>query len=120
MLACFDSEASSRRWLDVASRRNRQRTGDVIVAGGRNPRRAGAGTRQKTGAPNCPIEFRVVCLRPGDPAFGYTDGMVIIGQDCAEGVCMPALKRRENERIMIENLRKGKTILELPGLGGAE
>jgi hypothetical protein len=33
---------------------------------------------------------------------------------------MPALKRRENERIMIENLRKGKTILELPGPGGAE
>jgi 4-hydroxy-4-methyl-2-oxoglutarate aldolase len=85
---------------------------DIEVIGGR--------TKKETGALNCPIEFGGVCVRPGDLVFGDTDGMVIIGQDCAEGVRMPALKRRENERITVENLRKGKTILELPGLGGAD
>lgn len=80
----------------------------------------GACTKKETGTINRPIEFGGVCVRPGDLVFGDMDGLVIIGQDCADVVCMLALKRRENERIMIENLRKGKTTLELLGLGGAE
>jgi regulator of RNase E activity RraA len=72
---------------------------DIEAIGGR--------TKKETGVPSCPIELGGAFVRPG-------------ARDCAKVVYMRALKTRENEKIMIENLRKGKTTLELSGLGGAE
>jgi hypothetical protein len=77
-------------------------------------------TKKENGALNCPAEPGGECVPSGDPVFGSTAGLVTIGSDCTWGVCMPALKRRENQRIAIENLGKGRTIAELPGRGGAE
>jgi 4-hydroxy-4-methyl-2-oxoglutarate aldolase len=79
----------------------------------------GGCTKKETGTLNCPIDFGGVCVRPGDLVFGDRDGLVVIDRDCADAVCLLALQRRENERIMIENLRKGKTTLELLGLGAS-
>jgi 4-hydroxy-4-methyl-2-oxoglutarate aldolase len=80
----------------------------------------GACTKREDGLLNCPIELGGVCVRPGDLVFGDADGLVVIGRDRAEAVCALALARREKERLLIENLGKGKTTLELLGLGAAE
>ncbi len=76
----------------------------------------GACTKKQTGHLQRPIEFGGVRVHPGDLVFGDSDGLVVIPSDCIESVCAAALKRQENERVIMANLRKGKTTLELLGL----
>ncbi len=79
----------------------------------------GSCTKERIGAVSRPIDFGGVCVRPGDLLFGDTDGLVVIAEDRVEAVFAQALQRRQRERAIIENLRKGKTTLELLGLRGA-
>ena len=44
------------------------------------------------------------------------DGVVIIDQDQAQQVYETALARRDREQVLMEQLLKGKTTLELLGL----
>jgi 4-hydroxy-4-methyl-2-oxoglutarate aldolase len=76
----------------------------------------GSCTKERVGALNRPIDFGGVRVQPGDLVFGDTDGVVIIARECVEAVCARAFQRRERERTIIEELRKGKTTLELLGL----
>jgi 4-hydroxy-4-methyl-2-oxoglutarate aldolase len=80
----------------------------------------GACTKRQSGVLSCPIDFGGVRVHPGDLVFGDADGLVVIGRDRVEAVCALALARREREKLLIENLGKGKTTLELLGLGAAE
>jgi 4-hydroxy-4-methyl-2-oxoglutarate aldolase len=77
----------------------------------------GACTKKESGTVNRVIEFGGARVRPGDLIFGDTDGLVAIAQDCVESVLALAHKRRENEKAIMEQLRAGKTTLELLGLG---
>jgi regulator of RNase E activity RraA len=102
-----------RAWTESSPWRRRCETPrDIEAIGGR--------TKKETGVPTRPIGFGGACVPPGDLVFGDTKCPAVIGQDFAEAVCMPALKRRENERIMIENLGKGKTTEEFAGPGASK
>ena len=85
----------------------------------------GSCTKEKSGVINQPLLFGGVRVRPGDIVVGDLDGLVIIGQDVAGNVCEAALERQEREQELMDQLRKGKTTLELLGLpklaeGGVE
>lgn len=76
----------------------------------------GACTKVRPGYLQRPILFGGVLVHPGDLVFGNSDGLVVIPKDSVESVCAAALKRQEKERIIMDNLRKGKTTLELLNL----
>jgi 4-hydroxy-4-methyl-2-oxoglutarate aldolase len=78
----------------------------------------GSCTKERIGSVNRPIQFGGVRVRPGDLVFGDTDGLVVVAEECAEYVCAQAFQRRERERAIMENLRQGRTTLELLGLHG--
>jgi 4-hydroxy-4-methyl-2-oxoglutarate aldolase len=76
----------------------------------------GSCTKIKSGTLNRPIELGGVRVRPGDIVAGDADGVVVIACEEAPKVYEQALRRRQDERVMIEELRQGKTTLELLGL----
>lgn len=76
----------------------------------------GSCTKERFGAINQPLVFGGVRVRPGDIVVGDSDGLVIIDQDQAEMVYQAALQRRQREEVLIDQLQKGKTTLELLGL----
>ncbi|MBZ5622335.1 MAG: RraA family protein [Acidobacteriia bacterium] len=80
----------------------------------------GACTKERPGRLDVPIQFGGVTVRPGDIVVGNADGIVIIEQDRADQVYEAALARREREAELMEQLRLGKTTLELLGLPGLE
>ena len=80
----------------------------------------GACTKERMGRLNVPIQFGGVTVRPGDIVIGNADGIVIIEKDRADQVYAAALARREREAELMEQLRLGRTTLELLGLPGME
>ena len=78
----------------------------------------GACTKERAGRLNFPIQFGGVTVRTGDIVCGNSDGLVIIEQERAEEIYEAAVKRQCREKEIIEQLRRGKTTLELLGLGG--
>ena len=80
----------------------------------------GACTKERPGRINVPIHFGGVTVHPGDIVVGNADGIVIIGQERADRVYEAAAARRDREAELMEQLRMGKTTLELLGLPGLE
>lgn len=78
----------------------------------------GACTKERLGALNVPIQFGGVIVRPGDIVFGNSDGLVILEQERVEEIYDAAVRRQECEADIIEQLRNGKTTLELLRLPG--
>jgi 4-hydroxy-4-methyl-2-oxoglutarate aldolase len=76
----------------------------------------GACTKERTGTIGVPILFGGVLVRPGDIVFGDADGLVVIERERADEIYASAMARRNREAELIEQLRQGKTTLELLGL----
>lgn len=68
------------------------------------------------GTINHPIVCSGVAVHPGDIVVGDDDGVVVVPLERAEEVLEKSLEREEKERAMMEQLRAGKTTLELLGL----
>jgi 4-hydroxy-4-methyl-2-oxoglutarate aldolase len=98
--AVRDTEAIAKRGFPVFSR------GMAI----------GSCRKERSGLINQPIVFGGVWVRPGDIVAGNSDGVVIIDQDQAETVYQAALRRREHEESLMDQLQRGRTTLELLGL----
>jgi 4-hydroxy-4-methyl-2-oxoglutarate aldolase len=80
----------------------------------------GACTKERPGRLDVPIQFGGVTVRPGDIVVGNVDGIVIIEQEHADRVYDAAVARRDREAELMEQLRMGRTTLELLGLPGPE
>ena len=76
----------------------------------------GACTKERFGTLNKPIIFGGTPVQPGDIIFGDSDGLVVIEQETADTVYESALKRSAAEAEIIEQLRSGKTTIELLNL----
>jgi 4-hydroxy-4-methyl-2-oxoglutarate aldolase len=76
----------------------------------------GATTKKRFGKLDVPIQFGGVTVRPGDILLGDGDGLAVIDQDRADEIYQAALARYNRERALIDQLRSGKTTLELLGL----
>lgn len=64
---------------------------------------------------NIPVLAGGVLVRPGDIIFGDCDGVVVIPQEEEDAVFEKALKKYDKEQMILEELKKGKTTLELYG-----
>jgi 4-hydroxy-4-methyl-2-oxoglutarate aldolase len=73
----------------------------------------GSCTKERFGSLDVPIQFGGVTVRPGDIVVGDVDGLVIVPQERAEEVLAAASARRMREAEIMEELRKGKTTIEL-------
>jgi 4-hydroxy-4-methyl-2-oxoglutarate aldolase len=76
----------------------------------------GSCTKERYGSLNEPMIFGGVATRPGDLIVADVDGIVIIDQQEAEKVLEGAESRRIREQHLMEELRKGRTTIELLGL----
>jgi len=82
----------------------------------------GACTKERFGTLNQPILFGGVFVRPGDVIFGDADGLVVIEQERLDAVIAAAEARQRKEQSIIEQLKAGRTtidLLNLPPLPGA-
>lgn len=64
---------------------------------------------------NHPITFGNVLVNPGDLILGDEDGLVVVGQDKVADILEKAIMHEKKEERIIEDLRRGKTTLELLG-----
>jgi 4-hydroxy-4-methyl-2-oxoglutarate aldolase len=76
----------------------------------------GSCTKERLGTLDAPIQFGGVTVRSGDIIVGDSDGLVIVDQDRADAVYEAAVGRRQREANIMEELRRGKTTLEILGL----
>jgi len=75
------------------------------------------GTKKKSfDSINHPIVFGNVLISPGDLVLGDDDGLVVISQTEVSDILEKAVRREQNEEHIIQNLKKGKTTLELFGM----
>lgn len=65
---------------------------------------------------NHPITLGNILIHPGDLILGDDDGLVVVAQEHVSEVIKMAMQRKDKEEWIIENLKKGKTTLELLGL----
>jgi 4-hydroxy-4-methyl-2-oxoglutarate aldolase len=65
---------------------------------------------------NMPILFGDIELKPGDLVVGDDDGLVIIDQSEVPNVIEHAIHREAREKLMIEEIKKGATTLQVLGL----
>ncbi len=73
----------------------------------------GSCTKDRLGLLDVPIQFGGITVRPGDIVVGDVDGLVIVAQEEAETVLAAATARRVREAEIMEQLRKGRTTVEL-------
>ncbi len=73
-------------------------------------------TKASLGTINHPIIVAGVAINPGDIIVGDDDGVVVIPLERAEQVLAQSQAREERERVMMAQLRAGKTTVELLGL----
>lgn len=78
----------------------------------------GSCTKERFGSLDVPIQFGGVMVRPGDIVVGDSDGLVIVELERAEEIFEAARARRLREAEIMDELRKGKTTLELLRLPG--
>jgi len=78
----------------------------------------GACTKERLGKLQVPIVLGGVTVCPGDLIFGNADGLVVVEHTRIEQVYEGALARQRREAGMMEQLRSGKTTLELLKLPG--
>ncbi len=74
------------------------------------------GHKAALGTINHPIVCGGVAVNPGDIIVGDDDGVVVVPLDDAEWVLQKALEREAREARMMEQLRAGRTTMELLGL----
>ena len=75
-----------------------------------------AGTVKKSRARiNIPVTVGGVCVCPGDIIFADGDGVVVVPQDEAEEVFARALKKYDKEQQILQELKAGRTTLEIYG-----
>lgn len=79
-------------------------------------RAIGSCTKERAGKLGVPIQFGGVTVRPGDLILGDADGLVVVEQERVDAVYEIAMKRRERESQIIDQLRGGRTTVELLGL----
>ena len=73
-------------------------------------------TKAALGTINHPIIVAGVAINPGDIIVGDDDGVVVIPLERAAEVLGKSLAREEKERVMMAQLKQGKTTVELLGL----
>jgi 4-hydroxy-4-methyl-2-oxoglutarate aldolase len=73
----------------------------------------GSCTKERFGGLNVPIQFGGVTVRPGDIVLGDIDGIVIVSQERADEILAAATARQAREAEIMEQLRNGKTTIEL-------
>ncbi len=73
-------------------------------------------TKERFGSLGQPLIFGGVAVRPGDLVFGDSDGLVVIERERVDEVHAAACKRRDFEAGVIQQLRAGKTTVELLNL----
>ena len=73
----------------------------------------GACTKERFGQLDVPIQFGGVRVCPGDIILGDSDGLVVIEQGRADEVYEAAAARHQREADIIDQLRNGKTTIEL-------
>lgn len=75
-----------------------------------------AGTVKKSRARiNIPVTVGGVCVCPGDIIFADGDGIVVVPQDEADEVFARALKKYDKEQQILQELKAGRTTLEIYG-----
>lgn len=79
----------------------------------------GACTKKRPGTIGLPIVFGGVPVRCGDLIFGDFDGIVILERDRVDEILEAAALRLQRETEIMNQLRAGKTTLELLGLASA-
>jgi len=60
--------------------------------------------------------FGNIVINPGDLILGDDDGLVVVSQDKAAEVIEKAIQHEKKEELIINDLKKGKTTLELLAL----
>ncbi len=73
-------------------------------------------TKAALGTINHPIIVAGVAIQPGDIIVGDDDGVVVIPLERAAEVLAKSQAREEKERVMMAQLKAGKTTVELLGL----
>ena len=76
----------------------------------------GACTKERFGTLNRPIIFGGVIVRPGDVVFGDGDGLVVIERERLDVVTAAAAERQRKEENIIEQLKAGRTTIDLLNL----
>lgn len=79
----------------------------------------GACTKKHAGILKGPVMFGGVTVRTGDIVFGDADGLVILAQERADEIYELACQRQRREASIMEQLRAGRTTLEILGLPAA-
>jgi 4-hydroxy-4-methyl-2-oxoglutarate aldolase len=79
-------------------------------------RAIGSCTKERCGRVGLPIQFGGTVVRPGDLILGDADGLVVIEQEKLDDVYETAIGRRAREAQIINELRVGRTTMELLGL----
>ena len=75
-----------------------------------------AGTVKKSRARiNIPVTVGGVCVCPDDIIFADGDGIVVVPQDEADEVFARALKKYDKEQQILQDLKAGRTTLEIYG-----
>jgi len=72
-------------------------------------------TKDTLGTINCPIQVGGVSVHPGDAILGDADGVVAVAARDLPGVLEKCRQRKEKEEKIREELKKGKSTLELYG-----
>lgn len=79
----------------------------------------GSCTKKHPGVLGQPVDFGGVTVRAGDVVFGDADGLVILEQERVDEIFELASQRQGREAVIIDQLRAGKTTLEILGLPAA-
>jgi 4-hydroxy-4-methyl-2-oxoglutarate aldolase len=79
-------------------------------------RAIGSCTKERCGRIGMPIQFGGTTVRPGDLILGDADGLVVVDQERLDEVYDTAVGRRGREAQIIDELRIGRTTMELLGL----
>lgn len=72
-----------------------------------------AGTKQKMGINQIPINFGGVLISPGDILFGDDDGIVVLAPHNIAEILEKAENIRKNETVILQQISMGKNLLEL-------
>lgn len=73
-------------------------------------------TRSKKGALQVPVMFGGISISPGDVVIGGRDGIVVIPKEAAAEAYQTALARAAKEAGIMEQIRAGKTTVEIYNL----
>jgi 4-hydroxy-4-methyl-2-oxoglutarate aldolase len=72
-------------------------------------------TKETLGMKNHPIQIGGVAVRPGDAVLGDADGVVVVAAKDLLAVLEKCRQRKEKEEKIREELKRGKSTLELYG-----